>query len=182
MRLVALLLLLLGAALSGGSSVAGPPPPGGGGRPGYGGGHWGGGGHGHWGGGYYRPVYGPVYGRGFYGYPGYGYGLGFGWGYGAGWALSAGYPWVYGGAPAYWGYPYAGHPYGYRVTTVPALTLSEDLVFVQQAPVDAAIPAPQQPAAGYWYYCTGPAGYYPYVQQCNKPWIAVQPQAATPAR
>jgi len=31
--------------------------------------------------------------------------------------------------------------------------------------------------AGYWYYCTDPAGYYPYVQSCNQGWVAVIPQA-----
>jgi hypothetical protein len=35
--------------------------------------------------------------------------------------------------------------------------------------------APQQP--GYWYYCTEPAGYYPHVDTCSRPWIAVQPTA-----
>jgi hypothetical protein len=34
----------------------------------------------------------------------------------------------------------------------------------------------QQPYAGqYWYYCSDPAGYYPYVQQCNVPWQPVPP-------
>jgi len=42
----------------------------------------------------------------------------------------------------------------------------------------AAAPAP---AAAYWYYCTSPAGYYPYVQSCNQAWIPVVPQAPPPA-
>jgi len=42
-------------------------------------------------------------------------------------------------------------------------------------PAAAPRAAPQQP--GYWYYCTEPAGYYPYVQECSRPWIAVQPTA-----
>lgn len=29
----------------------------------------------------------------------------------------------------------------------------------------------------YWYYCSNPAGYYPYVQSCGTPW---QPVPATP--
>ena len=28
----------------------------------------------------------------------------------------------------------------------------------------------------YWYYCASPAGYYPYVRQCNGPWQPVVPQ------
>ncbi|HUO91681.1 MAG TPA: hypothetical protein VMU22_02115 [Rhizomicrobium sp.] len=29
----------------------------------------------------------------------------------------------------------------------------------------------------YWYYCEDPAGYYPYVQQCNGPWEPVPPSS-----
>ena len=33
-----------------------------------------------------------------------------------------------------------------------------------------------QPDAGqYWYYCSDPSGYYPYVPQCNVPWQPVPP-------
>jgi hypothetical protein len=28
-------------------------------------------------------------------------------------------------------------------------------------------------AAQYWYYCSDPAGYYPYVTQCNTDWQTV---------
>jgi len=31
------------------------------------------------------------------------------------------------------------------------------------------------PPSYYWYYCEDPAGYYPYVQQCNGPWQPVPP-------
>jgi hypothetical protein len=41
----------------------------------------------------------------------------------------------------------------------------------ESAPAPQAVP--QQPS--YWYYCTEPAGYYPYVNTCSRPWIAVQP-------
>jgi hypothetical protein len=30
-----------------------------------------------------------------------------------------------------------------------------------------------EPSAQYWYYCADPAGYYPYVTQCNTVWQAV---------
>ena len=43
----------------------------------------------------------------------------------------------------------------------------------QTAPYAApSAPAPSQ----YWYYCTDPAGYYPYVQNCTKAWMQVVPQ------
>jgi|SRR5215469_1788680 len=29
------------------------------------------------------------------------------------------------------------------------------------------------PGAGYWYYCSDPPGYYPYVAQCNTGWQTV---------
>ncbi|HYM73757.1 MAG TPA: hypothetical protein VET89_12305 [Stellaceae bacterium] len=37
--------------------------------------------------------------------------------------------------------------------------------------------APAYPNVGsYWYYCASPAGYYPYVQQCQTPWQPVVPR------
>ena len=33
--------------------------------------------------------------------------------------------------------------------------------------------AGQSGASQYWYYCTSPAGYYPYVNQCSVPWQTV---------
>ena len=35
-------------------------------------------------------------------------------------------------------------------------------------------------AQRFWYYCTNPAGYYPYVPQCGTPWQAVPENAPTP--
>ena len=29
----------------------------------------------------------------------------------------------------------------------------------------------------YWYYCTQPAGYFPYVKACSQAWLKVVPQA-----
>ena len=165
MRLTALVVLVLGTALGGASSLAAPPPGGGGA-----GAHQGGG-HGYWGGGGYRPGYGGWYG----GYPRYGYGWGLSLGYGVGWALS-GYPGYYWGSP-YYANAY-GYPYGYTVATTPLQGWNDEVAYVQQSQTFSTNPAPAQPAAGYWYYCTAPAGYYPYVQQCARPWVQVQPQAA----
>lgn len=109
---------------------------------------------GYWGGGY-RPVY-----------PGWRAGY---------WGPRAG---VYIGGPAYWGggWPYAwgatyAVPYAYAwpyATTV--VTAPAPQVVVQQPA------ATELPAASYWYYCTQPAGYYPYVQNCSQPWMKVVPQ------
>ena len=149
--------------------------------PGYGGG---------WvGGPYYRPYYRPYYGAYYrpwvgpgwgwrYGYPGYGYpaygypGWGWGFGYGVGWGVAT--------APA-WGWPayYAAPSWVPEDVAVPAPWVSPSISDgVAAAPAPAPAPAapqvaPQQPS--YWYYCTEPAGYYPYVNQCSRPWIAVQP-------
>lgn len=125
---------------------AGPPP--GGGR--YGGAYPGGG---------YRPFYPavrPVY-------PGWGAGY---------WAPRAGF---YFGAPGYWG----GWPYAYGAAY--ALPYAVAPIVVNSAPPAQLIVQPAQiaqeaPASSYWYYCTQPAGYFPYVQNCGQPWMKVVPQ------
>jgi hypothetical protein len=58
----------------------------------------------------------------------------------------------------------------------------QDPVFVQQpsaAPAYAPA-APVNPPPVTWFYCTQPAGYYPYVQNCSKPWMRVVPDAMQP--
>jgi hypothetical protein len=30
---------------------------------------------------------------------------------------------------------------------------------------------------GYWYYCSDPQGYYPYIEECQTGWLTVLPQA-----
>jgi hypothetical protein len=91
-------------------------------------------------------------------YGGYGLGLlGLGVGYGLG--------------SYYGGYysPYYGYPP--TVVTVPV----NPPVYIQQTP-----PATQQYPAGYWYYCTNPQGYYPYVKQCPSGWQQVEPTPPAP--
>ena len=141
------------------------------------GGRWAGGAY-H--GGYYRGGYYPGYYPGYrpwvgwggwrYGYPGYGYGWGYGWGYGygAGLALSIGAPWGWYGPAAAYVMP-SWVPM--NVAVLPSPTVEELAVEAPAAPQAA----PRQP--GYWYYCTEPAGYYPYVNQCSRPWIAVEPNS-----
>jgi len=162
-RVLAGLLLALGLVQAGAA-----PPPGGGGRPPPGG--WGGPpGPGYrppppaaWAGGWAGGYWGPRY--GWYGaYPGY-------------WGPRVG---VYVGAPAYyWGaWPYSlgwGWGYSWPYATAPLVVTapSTPAVIVQQQP---AAPVAETPAS-YWYYCTQPAGYFPYVQNCETSWMKVVPQ------
>lgn len=73
---------------------------------------------------------------------------------------------VFIGAPLWpWYYPY---PYYYYppVITVPA---PPPPVYIEQGSPPAA-------AQSYWYYCTSPDGYYPYVKECPGGWQKVLPQ------
>lgn len=70
------------------------------------------------------------------------------------------------GADYYDGYPY---PYAYRrYVTAPA----ESVVYVERG--DAATPPGRE--VGYWYHCTAPEGYYPYVKECTGGWRQITPQ------
>jgi hypothetical protein len=73
------------------------------------------------------------------------------------------------GAPVVWGAPVVS---GFSAVPV---DVEENFIAVPPASVQAAAPTT------YWYYCTSPAGYYPYVQSCNQAWIPVVPQSAPPA-
>lgn len=126
-----------------------------------GGGHGGGGGFagGH-GGGFRGGHYGGGSGHG----GGYGYGRGV---YGIGIGLGLGY-----GMGYYGGYPYyGGYGYGYPSTIVQVPVTPP--VYIQQSP-----PVVQQYSSGYWYYCSNPEGYYPYIKQCPIGW---QPVSSTPS-
>lgn len=147
------------AGPSSGGHWGGPAPGGGGNR---GGGQWSGqhGGHyGSWhGGGYPRGAYG----GNWYGYRGwYGPSVGIYWG-----------GWPYYG---YWGgWPYYGYWGGYPVyDSYPVYVPSAPTVYVERS--DAIADAPPPAPGNYWYYCPDPAGYYPYVQNCSKPWMTVVP-------
>nr|MBP6778806.1 hypothetical protein [Piscinibacter sp.] len=92
-------------------------------------------------------------------------GWGPGWGSGPGWAVAPAWSWA--APPAVWVAP-SWAPVDAAVNPPPF----EEQPAVERAP-DAPQAAAQQP--GYWYYCTEPAGYYPYVNTCSRPWIAVNP-------
>ncbi len=85
--------------------------------------------------------------------------IGPGWGWGPGWG-----PW-WGPTP----YPYYYDPY------YPAPP-----VVIQQQPPVYVQPAPQPEEQNYWYFCTKPEGYYPYIKQCPGGWKKVIPPSAPP--
>jgi hypothetical protein len=155
------------AGVSGGGPGVGGGYHGGGGQGGgyyRGGGHWGGGWHGgNWhGGGWGRPGWGggvwwgPPAGTWWGGWgPGWGTWWGPGWGWG--WGTSVG---VVADAPWGWDWPVWNAP----VTVAAAPGMGGPQTFVE----------PQAPT-GFWYYCTDPAGYFPYVRNCSKPWMTVVP-------
>jgi hypothetical protein len=141
---------------------------GGGYQGGYHGGGSGGGYHGgYYGGGYRGGYYGGWRGGYYGGWRGYGY---------AGWyGPSVGF---YLGWPGYWGaYPYYSAAYPAYYPTYPVVTEQVDPgVYSQGAPYYGQTAPGAVPQNQYWYYCTDPAGYYPYVQNCTKAWMQVVPQ------
>lgn len=162
MRKTVLTLVAACALALGSYGVADAAPFGGGGHSGGGqvsaghmnGGHYGGG---HYGGGYYGG--GRHYGGGYYGGGRY-YGRGYRGGHGHG---HGGADFVFGFGP-WWGYPYPyyyAYPYPYQPPVV-----------IESEP-DVVIDTPAPPT--YWYYCSNPSGYYPYVKQCSVQWMKVAP-------
>jgi hypothetical protein len=98
------------------------------------------------------------------------------WHGGAYWA----WPWIAAWPLYHWGfgYPYYGHygyygPYAAYPPYEPAPSVYVELDPAGGAP--SAAPAPKV----LWYYCNEPAGYYPYVQECNSPWVKVLPPPAS---
>jgi len=76
------------------------------------------------------------------------------------------------GPGPWWGppYPYYG-PYPYYPAP-PVVIERQPPVYVQ--------PSPQPEEQDYWYFCTKPEGYYPYVKRCPGGWLTVVPPSAPP--
>jgi hypothetical protein len=128
----------------------------------------------HRGGGYRGGAYhgGGYYGGGYYGgrYYGGGYAR-FGVFIGPGYWNS---PFYYGYPPYYAYSPYYPYPsYAYPPYYYPQLAVApvSPPTYVEQG---GAQPAPAQPP-GFWYYCGGSNGYYPYVKECPGGWQQVAP-------
>lgn len=101
------------------------------------------------------------FGRGFYGR-----GV-FGGGFGAGLVLDPAFDWEFG--PFFGPYDYGLYdPYAYAGPPI----------VVAPPPAPGVAPAPAVPDSRYWYYCSSPAGYFPYVMQCQVPWQTVPAGAA----
>lgn len=81
------------------------------------------------------------------------------------------YPPYYGAyAPGYY-YPY--YPYWYSpVAVVPTQTVlvTQNVMSERQNSAET-----QNSADNYWYYCSKPRGYYPYVLKCSGAWQKVIP-------
>lgn len=100
------------------------------------------------------------FGRGFYGR-----GV-FGGGYGAGLVLDPAFDWEFG--PFYGPFDYGFYdPYAYAEPPV-----------VVPPVASGVVPSPAVPGSKYWYYCSNPAGYFPYIRQCQVPWQTVPPGTA----
>ena len=92
---------------------------------------------------------------------GHGGGHGWGWGWGFGWSPW----WGYG-----WGYPY--YPYYYPYDSyyeAPATAYQQQPAYQEST---------RQEEQSYWYFCTKPQGYYPYVKRCPSGWLKVVPSSA----
>lgn len=72
-----------------------------------------------------------------------------------------------------WWWAVGGAWYFYPEPVYPYPLYASSVVFFEPA----AVAAPSGPPAPYWYYCSYPPGYYPYVQNCTFPW---QPVPASP--
>lgn len=91
------------------------------------------------------------FGRGYYGRGIYG------GGFGAGLVIDPAFDWDFG--------PFAG-PFDYGFYNPYVYT---------EPPIVAPPPVPD---SQYWYYCSNPAGYFPYIRQCQAPWQTVPAGAA----
>src|SRR6202049_1302750 len=130
---------------------------GGGGFHGGGGGFHGGGFGGFHGGGFHGGGFGGFHGGGFHGGGVHAGGFHHGFGRFRG-GFGGGFGGIY--APYWWDYGYPYYDYGYY----PDYGNYYGQPYYNYG---------QPNAAQTWYYCSNPAGYYPYVTQCNTGWQAV---------
>jgi len=74
--------------------------------------------------------------------------------------------------PTYY-HPYYSPGYPPAVIVQSPPVVESPPVYIEQG--NAAPPAVSQPD-NYWYYCSSPQGYYPYIKECPAGWERVQPQ------
>jgi hypothetical protein len=80
-----------------------------------------------------------------------------------------GWWWVVGGLWSFYSAPIYPYP------SLPVVVARENPPPVVVEPNSPG--APPSGEGGYWYYCSLPKGYYPYVRECRRAWKAV---SATP--
>jgi hypothetical protein len=71
-------------------------------------------------------------------------------------------------------YPRYYSPYYYSPAPVVVAPAAPPVYVEQQGQT------PQAQESGNWYYCSNPAGYYPYVRQCPEGWQQVPAQPPSP--
>jgi hypothetical protein len=100
--------------------------------------------------------------------------IGFGFGPYWGYPYPYAYPYPYYAPPVVYGAPGYGAPgYGYG----PPGYGTPGYGTPSYGAPSAYAPAPAAAtAAGTWYYCDNPAGYFPYIKQCGMPWRPVAAQ------
>jgi hypothetical protein len=78
---------------------------------------------------------------------------------------------VYFGGPLWWdGWPYSYYPAYPAYYPYPLYGPDEPNIYIERSEDTGT--------TQYWFYCPDPAGYYPYVQNCSKPWMTVLPPGA----
>src|SRR5262249_54447897 len=97
-----------------------------------------------------------------------------------------GLAWAHGWPVRVWG-PWWPVPwlYPYRYYYPPPVYYYPPPVYPYPSPTYSYLPAPvvqpvPPPAVQYWYWCSRPQGYYPYIQQCLSGWQPVSPQGGSP--
>ena len=75
--------------------------------------------------------------------------------------------------PYLYGYPY----YNYSYNPSQTIIVPSSPTYVEQNTLIED--SPEHPAE-YWYYCTSPEGYYPYVKECSTDWQKVNPTPPLP--
>ncbi|HYF58846.1 MAG TPA: hypothetical protein VEA81_07820 [Burkholderiaceae bacterium] len=81
-------------------------------------------------------------------------------------------PWY--GPGWYPGWGWSAYP---PVVVAPPVVVSPppNVVYVERAP--EPVDPGAAPAAGYWYWCAEPQGWYPEVRECTNGWQPVPPRA-----
>ena len=80
--------------------------------------------------------------------------------------------------PGWWGPPRYHYYYDPYYPYPPYY--AQPPVIIERQPEVYTQPAPQRQEQSYWYFCTNPQGYYPYIKRCPGGWLKVVPPSAPP--